>query len=26
MYSPEELGALADVVIERNLTVISDEI
>ncbi len=26
MYSPEELGALADVVIERNLLVISDEI
>ena len=26
MYSPEELGALADVAIERNLTVISDEI
>ena len=26
MYSPEELGALADVVIERDLTVISDEI
>lgn len=26
MYSPEELGALADVVIERNLTVVSDEI
>jgi aspartate aminotransferase len=26
MYSPEELGALADVVIEKNLTVISDEI
>src|SRR5262245_8849502 len=26
MYSPDELGALADVVIERNLTVISDEI
>jgi aspartate aminotransferase len=26
MYSPEELRALADVAIERNLTVISDEI
>ncbi len=26
MYSPEELGALADVAIERNLLVISDEI
>jgi aspartate aminotransferase len=26
MYSAEELGALADVAIERNLTVISDEI
>jgi aspartate aminotransferase len=26
MYSPQELGALADVVIERNLVVISDEI
>jgi aspartate aminotransferase len=26
MYSPEELGALADVAIERNLTVVSDEI
>jgi aspartate aminotransferase len=26
MYSPNELGALADVVIARNLTVISDEI
>ena len=26
MYSPEELAALADVVIERNLTVVSDEI
>jgi aspartate aminotransferase len=26
MYSPEDLAALADVVIERNLTVISDEI
>lgn len=26
MYSPEELGALADVAIERDLTVISDEI
>jgi aspartate aminotransferase len=26
MYSPEELGTLADVSIERNLTVISDEI
>ena len=26
MYSPEELGQLADVAIERNLTVISDEI
>jgi aspartate aminotransferase len=26
MYSPEDLGALADVVLERNLTVISDEI
>ena len=26
MYSPEELGALADVAIERNLIVISDEI
>src|SRR4029077_6245079 len=26
MYSPEELGALADVVLERNLTVVSDEI
>ena len=26
MYSPEELGALADVVIEKNLTVVSDEI
>ena len=26
MYSPEELGALADVVIERNLLVVSDEI
>ncbi len=26
MYSPQDLGALADVVIERNLTVISDEI
>jgi len=26
MYSPEELGALADVVIERNMTVVSDEI
>ena len=26
MYSPEDLGALADVVIERNLTVVSDEI
>jgi len=26
LYSPAELGALADVVIERNLTVISDEI
>ncbi len=26
MYSPEELEALADVVLERNLTVISDEI
>jgi aspartate aminotransferase len=26
MYTPEELGALADVVMERNLTVISDEI
>jgi aspartate aminotransferase len=26
MYSPEELGALADVVLERGLTVVSDEI
>ncbi|MDZ4819238.1 MAG: pyridoxal phosphate-dependent aminotransferase [Planctomycetota bacterium] len=26
MYSPEDLGGLADVVLERNLTVISDEI
>ena len=26
MYSPEELGALADVVLERNLIVVSDEI
>ncbi|MDX1965366.1 MAG: pyridoxal phosphate-dependent aminotransferase [Pirellulales bacterium] len=26
MYTPEELGALADIVLERNLTVISDEI
>jgi aspartate aminotransferase len=26
MYSPEELGALADVVLEKNLTVIADEI
>jgi aspartate aminotransferase len=26
MYSPEELGALADIVLERNLTVVSDEI
>jgi aspartate aminotransferase len=26
MYSPEELGALADVVLQRNLTVVSDEI
>ncbi len=26
MYSPEELGALADVVVEKNLTVIADEI
>jgi aspartate aminotransferase len=26
VYRPEELGALADVVIERNLTVVSDEI
>jgi aspartate aminotransferase len=26
MYTPEELGALADVAIERDLTVISDEI
>lgn len=26
MYSPEELGALADIVIEKNLTVITDEI
>jgi len=26
MYSPEELGALADVVLERDLTVVSDEI
>ena len=26
MYSPEELGALADVVLKRNLTVVSDEI
>jgi aspartate aminotransferase len=26
MYSPEELGELADVVLERNLTVVSDEI
>jgi aspartate aminotransferase len=26
MYSPEELGSLADVAIERDLTVISDEI
>jgi aspartate aminotransferase len=26
MYSPEDLGALADVVLERNLTVVSDEI
>ncbi len=26
MYSPEELGQLADVVLERNLTVVSDEI
>ncbi len=26
MYSPEELGALADVVLEKNLLVISDEI
>ncbi len=26
MYSPEELGTLADVVIERNLLVVSDEI
>jgi aspartate aminotransferase len=26
MYSPEELGALADVVLERDMTVISDEI
>jgi aspartate aminotransferase len=26
MYAPEELGALADVVLERNLTVVSDEI
>ena len=26
MYSPEDLGALADVVLERNLTVVADEI
>jgi aspartate aminotransferase len=26
MYSPEELGELADVVLQRNLTVVSDEI
>lgn len=26
MYSPEELGALADVVLQSNLTVVSDEI
>jgi aspartate aminotransferase len=26
VYTPEELGALADIVIERNLTVVSDEI
>jgi aspartate aminotransferase len=26
MYAPEELGALADVVLERNLTVVADEI
>jgi aspartate aminotransferase len=26
MYSPEELGALADVVLERNLAVVADEI
>jgi aspartate aminotransferase len=26
MYSPQELGELADVVVERNLTVVSDEI
>jgi aspartate aminotransferase len=26
IYSPEELGALADVVLKRNLTVVSDEI
>jgi aspartate aminotransferase len=26
MYSPEELGALADVVLEKNLTVVADEI
>ena len=26
MYSPEELGALADIVLEANLTVVSDEI
>ena len=26
LYSPEELGALADIVLEKNLTVVSDEI